>query len=242
MQPELAALWEQRGRRYRDFEHLEPELLPAETPTEPATAEAGIGPSPREACGYTLRTTSADPFTILQATWTVPNLNHRPSRHGPNHFHTFLGLGFLDIHVEMTVDAAQNVTALIRIQDGTQVALPVRPGDAISATLCLDPNPPGTAHYFLANETTAQTMNFNIDTGFPPAVTMDAGISRGQLNAPFNPLARFGVVYFDEISTGRFNRLLTDGEPITMIDDSGSTLARPVRLYENAFKTIYEGD
>ena len=28
-QPELAALWEERARRYKGFEHLEPELVPA---------------------------------------------------------------------------------------------------------------------------------------------------------------------------------------------------------------------
>jgi hypothetical protein len=34
-QPAVAALWEQRMRRYQGFEHLEPELLPADQPTEP---------------------------------------------------------------------------------------------------------------------------------------------------------------------------------------------------------------
>ena len=34
-QPGPAALWEQRMRRYQDFEHLEPELHSPDEPTEP---------------------------------------------------------------------------------------------------------------------------------------------------------------------------------------------------------------
>jgi hypothetical protein len=240
-QPGLAALWEQRARRYQGFEHLEPELLPADRPTEPAPA--GISLFPLETCGYQLTSLTA-PFIMLSGTWTVPNLNHSPTAGAPNNFRTFFGLGFVDVHVEMTVDAAQNITSLIRIRDGAQVALPVSPGDAISAVLCLETNPAGTALYFLANETTSQTVNFLIDTGFPPAVTVNAGISRGRVDGPPNPLARFGVVYFDEILAFTTNgtRLLTNGVSTTMVDSNGSILAEPVRLNDNAFKTIYEGD
>src|SRR6478752_6449862 len=39
-----AALWEQRARRYQGFEHLEPELLPADQPTEPVAAGFGLDP------------------------------------------------------------------------------------------------------------------------------------------------------------------------------------------------------
>ena len=134
--------------------------------------------------------------------------------------------------------------ALIRIHTGAQVALPVRPGDAISATLCLQTNPAGTAVYCLANETTSQTVNFTIDTGFPPAVTINAGISRGsQFNGPPDPLARFGVVYFDELVafTTSGTRLLTNGVPTTMVDSNGSTLAIPQRLNDFTFKVIYRG-
>src|SRR5690348_1595273 len=122
------------------------------------------------------------------------------------------------------VDTAQNITALIRIHTGAQVALPVRPGDAISATLCLQTNPAGTAFYGLANETTSQTVSFTIDTGFPPAVTINAGVTRdSQLNRPPDPLARFGVVYFDELVafTPNGNRSLLDGIPTTMTDSNG---------------------
>jgi hypothetical protein len=107
-QPGPAALWEQSARRYHGFEHLEPELLPIDKPTEPVAA--GFGLSPLESCGFEL--TSPVPITILSGTWTVPNLNHSPSAGPPNHFRTFFGLGFLDLHVEMTVDAAQNITTL----------------------------------------------------------------------------------------------------------------------------------
>jgi hypothetical protein len=144
----------------------------------------------------------------------------------------------------MTVDADQNVTALIRIQTGAEVAIPVHPGDAITCTLCLQTNPAGTAFFGFVNETTSQTVNFTIDTGFPPAVAINAGISRGsEFNGPLDPLARFGVVYFDELvafSTGG-TRLLTDGVPTTMVDSNGSTLAIPQRLSDFAFKVIYRG-
>src|SRR4051794_33818717 len=98
------------------------------------------------------------------------------------------------------------------------------------------------AAYFLANETTSQTINFSVDTGFPPAVTINAGVTRSwPLNQPFPPLASFGVVYFDEISayTTSRPRSLTSGEAITMVDQNGSTLARPVRLTDFAFKTVF---
>jgi hypothetical protein len=240
-QPALAALWERYARRYQGFEHLKPRLLPADKPTKPVAA--GLGLSPLESCGFELFD-STGPITMLSGTWTVPNLNNSPNAGLPNDFRTFFGLGFLDVHVEMTVDANQNVAALIRIQTGAQVALPVRPGDAISATLCLQTNPAGTAFFGLANETTSQTVNFTIDTGFPPAVTINAGISRGsQFNGPPDPLARFGVVYFDELLafTANGTRLLTDGVPTTMIDSNGSTLAIPQRISDFAFKVIYRG-
>ena len=41
-QPALAALWEQRARRYQSFEFLEPRLLPADTLKEPLAAGFGL--------------------------------------------------------------------------------------------------------------------------------------------------------------------------------------------------------
>ena len=240
-QPELAALWEQSARRYQDFEHLEPKLLPAKKP--PKFVAAGFGLFPLESCGFELFNSSAA-ITIFSGTWTIPNLNYSPHSGLPDHFRTFFGLGFLDVHVEMTVDSNQNVTAQIVIPPGTQVAIPVRPGDAVSATLCLQTNPAGTAFFGLANETTSQTMNFTIDTGFPPAVAINAGISRGSsFNGPPDPLARFGVVYFDELTafaTSGHPRL-TDGLSTTMVDSNGRTLAVAQRLTDFTFKVIYRG-
>jgi hypothetical protein len=239
-QPELAALWEQRARRYKGFEHLEPELVPAAELTEPAAA--GIRLDPRETCGYEL-TSLTGGFLKLVGTWTVPDLRYNPATGAPNHFRTFFGLGVLDVHVEMTIDAAQNLTTLIRIHDGTQVALLVNPGDTISAVLCLDTNPAGTARYFLANETTSQTVNLQIDTGFPTAFKVNAGISRGQVNGPPGPLARFDEVHFDEIlvfTTSGTRSLTDDGVPTTMVDSSGAALAKPLKLNDNAFKVIHE--
>jgi Peptidase A4 family len=244
-QPALAALWEQRARRYQGFEHLEPELLPADKP--PKAVAAGFGLDPFESCGYEL-VNRTGPISILSGTWTIPNLNYSPpvgvpTQDFPNHFRTFLGLGFLDLHVEMTVDAAQNVTIQIVAIPGGQVALPVRPGDVISAILCLNTGPAGTAFYFLANETTSQTMNFSVETGFPPAVAINAGISRGGPVIPafpLDPLARFGVVYFDNLDAFTTNgiSLPTDGAATTMVDFNRSELARPVRLNDFAFEVI----
>jgi hypothetical protein len=238
-QPGMAALWERQAGRYRSFDHLEPRSDTATATKKTGTAGA-LGPAPIESCGYSLVSLSA-PFTALFVTWTVPNLRFSPSPLGHNLFHTFVGLGFLDVHVEMTVDSAQNVTSHIWAQAVGQVNLPVAPGDVISGALCLDTKPPGTAHYVLANETRSQTMNFEVDTGFPPAVTINAGVTRGDLNQPVHPLAHFGAVYFDEISAFSTNgsRSLTSGEAITMVEANGSTLAKPVRLNDFAFKTVF---
>jgi hypothetical protein len=238
-QPGMAALWERQARRYRTFDHLQPSPDTA-TAATPAVAVGSLGPAPIESCGYSLVSLSA-PFTALFVTWTVPNLWFSPSPLGRNYFHTFVGLGFLDVHVEMTVDSAQQVTSGIWAQGVGQVDLPVRPGDVISGALCLDTKPPGTAHYLLANETRSQTMNFEVDTGFPPAVTIDAGVTRGDLSQPVHPLANFGVVYFDEISaySTSGSRSLTSGDAITMVDANGSTLAKPVRLNDFAFKAVH---
>ena len=236
-----AALWEKIARRYKDFDHLEPKLLAPDKPREPVAA--GFGLPALVSCGFELGFPA--PITILSGTWTVPDLNHSPTpEQFPNHLHTFFGLGFLDVHVEMTVDVAQNVTSLIRIHTGAQVALPVRPGDAISATLCLQTDAAGTAAYFLANETTSQTVNFTIETGFPPAHAINAGVTRdSQFNGPPDPLARFGVVYFDELTAFATSGTprLTDGLPTTMVDSNGRTLAVPQRLTDFTFKVIYRG-
>jgi Peptidase A4 family len=243
-QPVLAALWEQYARRYQRFEHLEPKLLPVEKPKRPTKAVArGLGLSPIESCGFELFSTTG-PITQFSGTWTVPDLKNSPNSGLPNEFRTFFGLGFLDVHVEMTVDANQNVTSVIQIQPGAQVALPVRPGDVISATLCLQTDTAGTAFFGLANETTSQSVNFQFETHFPPAVRINAGISRGSIfNGPLDPLARFGVVYFDELRAFRGNEtiLLTHGVPTTMVDSNGSTLALPKRIGDFTFKVIYEG-
>ena len=114
----------------------------------------------------------------------------------------------------------------------------------ISGSLCLETNEAGTAAYFLANETTMQTISFSAETGFPPAVTINAGVTRTwPLNQPFPPLASFGVVYFDEISafTTSGTRSLTSGDAITMVGQNGGTLATPVRLTDYAFKVVSAG-
>jgi hypothetical protein len=244
-EPGKAALWERLSARYRTFDHLELQLDTTTAATKKVAAATPFGLDPTVSCGYQLFSLSA-PFTALFVTWTVPDLHFSPGPFGlPNHFHTFVGLGFLDVHVQMTVDSGQSVTSAIWAQSVGNIGLPVRPGDVISATLCLDTNPAGTAFYFLANETTGQTFNVSVDTGFPPAVSINAGVTRdtdSSMPPDDNPLARFGLVYFDEISayTTSGSPSLTSGEAITMVDEHGTTLARPVRLTEYTFKAMFE--
>jgi hypothetical protein len=244
-EPGMAALWERQADRYRSFEHLEPLPDTATAAAKKALPAPALGLEPTESCGYQLF--SSAPFTALFMTWTVPDLRFSPDTFGfnLNLFRTFVGLGFLDVHVEMTVDPAQNVNAHIWAQSVGQINLPVGPGDVISGSLCLDTKPPGRANYFLTNETTAQTVAFAVDTHFPPATSINAGVSRGFFDEPPfpSPLARFGVVYFDEISafSTSGSRSLTSGQAITMvgIGQNHITLARPDRLNDFAFKTIF---
>src|SRR5699024_10404146 len=185
-QPGLAALWERQARRYRHFDHLAVEV-PRSLLDRPTSGRAPLDLTERETCGYSLNSFDS-PLTALFVTWTVPNLRYTENPRGPNTLHTFVSLGFLDVHVEMTVDEAQDVTVRF---GGTYLA--VRPGEVRSAAICLAPEPPGRATFVLANETRSQTANFSFDTGFPPAVSISAGLSRGNPEDPFNPLARFGI-------------------------------------------------
>ena len=62
-------------------------------------------PGPQESCGYSLFGSQAAPFTALFATWTVPDLRYSHDPYGPDYFRTFVSLGFLDIHTEMSVES-----------------------------------------------------------------------------------------------------------------------------------------
>jgi Peptidase A4 family len=239
-QPELAALWDRRAARYRTFDHLEPKLDYTTSSKKALTPALGLDPT--ESCGYQLTTDTSAPFTSLAVTWTIPDLYFTASQNGIDYFHTFVGLGFLDLHVEMTVDSADNVTSAFWSPDIGQISVPVRPGDVVSASLCLQTNQAGTGSYNIANETTAQTMSFSINTGYPPAVTVNAGVTRSSpVGLPFAPLARFGVVYFDEITADTTSglRSLTSGDATTMVDQNNTTLATPVMLTASAFKAVF---
>lgn len=239
--PGQAALWERKATRWSAFDHLPAQTPRAETAAPDAEPRA-LGLAPIESCGFTLNSFAA-PFTALFATWTVPNLRHNATQGGtPNEFRTFVGLGFLDVHVEMTVDSAHNVTAAVTAQGANSVDLPVAPGDVLSAAMCLNTKPPGRANYVLANETRSETVNFSFDSNFPPAVTINAGISRDVSSGP-RPLAHFGAVYFDEISAFSMagSQSLPNGEAVTMVDLDGSTLAKPSRLTDFTFR-VFESD
>jgi Peptidase A4 family len=160
---------------------------------------------------------------------------------------TFVTLGSvqggLDVHVEMSVDSANTVTCQLWAEFVGNVNLPVKSGDVISGSLCLDTQPPGRAAYFCANETTGQTMSFPVITGLPPATFVLAGVSRnGNWQQPLLPaLARFGVVYFDEISvyTTSGPRSLTSGDAVAMTDLNGNVIATPERLTDWTFKAVW---
>jgi hypothetical protein len=170
----------------------------------------------------------------------VPDLQFDDDEFGINSLHTFAGLGFLDAHVQLSVDSSQTVTCGLWAEPVGDIELAVRPGDVLSASLCLETDSAGTAAYFFTNETTAQTMSFSVDTGFPPAVTVNAGVTRDGVIRPGQSLARFGTVYFDDISaynsSGR--QSLLSGETINMIDTSGATLAHAYELNDSAFKVV----
>lgn len=247
-QPGMAALWERKARRYREFEHLEPSFEPTTVATT-AASPAAFELSPYESCGYELDSFSA-PFTALFVTWTVPDLrfvSSPPFGPDPNEFRTFVTLGSiqgaLDVHVQMTVDSANAVTSRLWAEFVGDINLTVRPGDVISGSLCLDTQPPGTGAYFFANETTGQTMSFPVTTGLPPATFILAGVSRAGnfQQVPLPALARFGVVYFDEISayTTGGPLSLTAGDAVTMTDQHGHAIARPERLSDYAFKAVH---
>jgi len=252
-QPGMAALWERKARRYRNFEHIEPQFEPAtatKTLVTPVPPSGSFYLSPYESCGYELDTSGA-PFTALFLTWTVPDLQYTPNPPvgpDPNLFRTFATLtsvqGGLDVHVEMTVDSANTVTSQLWAEFVGNVNLPVSPGDVISGSLCLDTQPPGRANYFFANETTGQTMSFTVDTGLPPATAALAGVSRnGNWQQPPLPaLAQFGVVYFDEISAYTTSgwRSLTSGVAVTMVDLNGNAIATPERLTDWTFKAVWK--
>ena len=250
-QPGMAALWERKARRYRNFEHLEPQFEPA-TATTPVTAAASPAGtfelSSYESSGYELDSFSA-PFTALFVTWTVPDLKYTPSPPfgpDPNLFRTFVTLGSvqggLDVHVLMTVDSTNAVTSQLWAEFVGNINLPVSPGDVISGSLCLNAQPPGTGAYFFVNETSGQTMSFPVTTELPPATFILAGVSRAGnfQQVPLPALAQFGVVYFDEISayTTTGPRSLTSGDAVTMTDQNGNALARPEILNDWAFKVV----
>ena len=83
-----------------------------------------------------------------------------------------MGLGFdVDVHVEMTVNAAQNVTSQIVVNGSQAVALPVRPGDALTATLCLNSDNPATATAFCGWRTRRRhklSTSTSVVRAFPP--------------------------------------------------------------------------
>jgi Peptidase A4 family len=240
-QPHLAALWDRCARRYSGFEHLSPEIMPP----DPATSPNPAALSPLENCGYSLVSNISEPFVALFIQWTVPHLIYSPAPLNENYFHTFVEVGFAaDVHVDMTVDAQQQVTSVVTVNGFRVTNLPVAPGDAMSAVICINMQPSGNAVFiFVANETGGQTVHLSTNAGNLPATSIDAGVTLDlvQNNPTLNRLPRFGVVYFDEISayTTAGSRSLTAGNPLTLTDLSGTAIASPYSLNAYAFKAVY---
>jgi Peptidase A4 family len=242
VQPHLAALWDTCARRYRGFEHLSPDIKPSGLGTAPTPASL----SPLENCGYSLSSNNSEPFVALFIHWTVPHLIYSPAPLNENRFHTFVEIGFIaDVHVEMTVNAAQQVTSDVTVNGHQVTNLPVAPGDAMSAVMCVNTQAAGGSTVFIgvANETRGQTINLSAPTVNLPAASIDAGVTLDlvQNNPTLNALPRFGVVYFDEIAayTTAGPRSLTAGNPVSMTDLHGTTIASPYRLTDYTFKTVY---
>jgi hypothetical protein len=240
--PHLAGLWDVVAGRYSGFTHLSPDF----EGSGPAKAPIVASLSPIENCGFSIPTTGSAPFTALFIHWTVPHLVYTPAPLNKNWFHTFAGIGYLaDVHVEMTVDSAGVVTSTATVNGSPVTNLPVVPGDAMSAVMCVNTQSSGGPKVFIgvANETRGQTVNLSTTAPNLPALSVDAGVTLDlvQNNPTLNKLARFGVVYFDEISayTTHGPRTLAVGTGTTMTDLSGKAMAHAYRLNDFAFKTVY---
>ncbi len=177
----------------------------------------------------------------------MPDLQYTSSELGTDNFHTFVGLGFLDLHVEMTVNPAENVTCQVWAEAIGNINLPVRPGDVISASLCLETNEAGCSSVLPCqrdHRANDQLLGrYRISSRGDDQCRGHSHLAKVLKNQPFPPLARFGVVYFNEISafsTGG-TRSLTSGDAITMVGQNGGTLASPVRLTDYAFKVVFAG-
>lgn len=240
-QPHLAALWDASARRYSEFEHLSPDI----TVSEPGTPISPASLYPLENCGYNLSTGRTQPFTALFVHWTVPHLIYNPAPLNMNYFHTFVEIAYIaDIHVDMTVDSAQTVTSVVTVNGDPVTNLPVAPGDFMSAIICINAQSSGSSAVFIfvANETRGQTVNLSTTANLP-ALSIDAGVTLElvQNNPTLNKTPRFGAVYFDEISayTTGGARSLTAGNPVSLTDLQGNTIATPYRLNDYAFKAVH---
>jgi hypothetical protein len=174
---------------------------------------------------------------------TVPNLAYNPAPSGlSNLFHTFFGLGFLDVHVEMSVDAGQNVTSSLSTHVGAVANFPVRPGDTIRRHPV-----PADRHRrhrrVLPRERDDRPGHELLGAHRLPARAPDqcGGLRGNHFNGPPEPLARFGLVYFDDLNafaTSGQPRLL-DGTPTSMTELNGTVLAQPERLTDFTFKAVH---
>ena len=110
----------------------------------------------------------------------MPHLVYTPAPLNKNWFHTFAGIGFLaDVHVEMTVDSAGVVTSTATVNGSPVTNLPVVPGDAMSAVMCVNTQSSGGPKVFIgvANETRGQTVNLSTTAPNLPALSVDAGVT-----------------------------------------------------------------
>ena len=163
-QPDLAALWDRLADRYRGFEHLEP---------RPDTATAG-----RQATRNAAAPGSFPwiPRSRAATACSAPRRRRSPPCSLPGRC---LTCGTVPIRTGLTPSGPSSVsasstctrkcpstprsTSLADCGRGSRHQPASQPRYVMSGSLCLDTKPPGTAHYFVANQTTAQTITFTLD-------------------------------------------------------------------------------
>lgn len=92
-----------------------------------------------------------------------------------SYFHTFVEIAHIaDIHVDLTIDSAQNVTSMVTVNGDPVTNLPVVTGDFMSAIICVNARSGGSPVFtFVVNVTRGQTVNLST-TVHLPALSIDA--------------------------------------------------------------------
>ena len=213
-QPGAAALGRQRMRRYQDFEHLEPSSLPPISRPSPFSRASGCRRLYPAGSSWSFPA----PIVIFSGTWTgtEPQLHAGSGRvSGPPPY--LLRPRFPRrprgndgrCHPERHCLDYDSHRGASRPSCSPRQRNQRHP---VSANRCRR-----YAFYGLTNETTSQTVNFNIDTGFPPAVAINAGITRDG-NSTARPIRWLSSAWY----------ISTNSQPSQPVEYRGSpTVYRP---------------